>query len=183
MMTEFVKGGFSMQDVAIHQPRVYVGLPRKGACFRIHPDADRTTNGYVYFGRDKQWYLLKSELVEREHLEGKILGLYRGQLFQGVDRQGGSLIVVVSTSGDPVVSGALLAVMEQAKTAWYERQVVQYAFIPRPEIDDLPRWPAQTLEALLNDAFEDRYLATLEHPVLAAAKGCSTAVGGVGLGR
>lgn len=163
---------FKLDDIRINQPNTYAGLPRKGTIFRVHDDPDRSTEGYVFYS-GKNWFLVAAELVESEELVGKVPNLYRGKLMQAVDRQGGSFVVVVATSGDVEVSNDLLGVMENAKSLWIERlKNTQYGFAPRPDIVQQPHWPDASFEELLNEAFPgERYIDSLEHIVSHGMKG------------
>ena len=158
---------FSLAEVKIDRKKIEAGLPKKGSCFRIHPDMDRTLEGYVFFTRNG-WLLFRAELVEKEGLMGKLQNLYRGKMFQGIDRQGDTFISVVATSGDPIVSADLLEVMEQAKEQWVERKSdVQYGFIPRPDIAHIPKWPNDNFEDVINDAFQgDHFVSSVDHPAI-----------------
>ncbi len=162
---------FKLEDVRINQPNTYAGLPRKGTIFRVHDDPERAADGYVFFS-GKNWFLVAAELVESEELVGRVPNLYRAKLMQAVDRLGGSLVLVIGTSGDTSVSADLIEVMERAKTEWTERLAdVQYGFVPRPEIVQQPHWPEASFEEVLNEAFSgDRYIDSLEHMVFQEVK-------------
>jgi hypothetical protein len=144
---------------------IRVGKPTKGQFFRVHPDADKTFDVYLYENGEKDGlYVVANAMVP--HMEDTV------RLFR--------LLLAVTRHGDPFLwalrlphkehdtwADSALAVAEVAKTHWTRRitemaNQCYTAQIAKGELGE-PEWPVTPFEELIELGFKNRIIDSTDH--------------------
>jgi hypothetical protein len=163
-----------VQKVLIKVP---VRKPVRQAFFRVHPDPAFSLDTAVIdlkIGADRDVYLVAPEL--RPQLVDEIVAI---RLFTVIDRQGTVTLWPCRLAGP---DGRLntwyetaLQAAELAKSRWIRITADQSlgGYQPHAASGALPEpeWPDVTFEELLKLAFKDRYIDSLDHPVVKTLRG------------
>jgi hypothetical protein len=157
-----------------HLFEVPVRKPGKETWFRVHPTNEMPT-ALLEVGEermDKEVFLVDQslwpELMSKESTFGPRL-LVQYQTRQGVNALWAVKLQVAGQKMNPWTRSALKAV-ELAKTRWVRLQSDTALGAYRAEtatgIGDEPRWPDYDFVKLLEIAFKNRRIESLDHPVL-----------------
>ena len=153
---------FSLEDIAIEQITYEAGLPRKGSLFRIHP-SNMLQAFVIYY--NKKWYLCNLSLISNiKKTLPFIPSVYHANLYQAIDSNNCGQIILISLGGS--TGEDYLKSIEIAKEVWVERlNSNQVIFEPKPDYQKHPDW-SMDFKTLINLAFKDCYIASLDHPIL-----------------
>lgn len=154
---------------------VPVTKPPKTGFVRVHPDGERQLQAMVLHLKDAgEFYLIDPDIqgAIAEELTPMVL-------FQAVTREGQVFIWPVPLPGpdgrhNPWHKAALIAA-ETAKTRWVRvtANMGRGSYDVRAAVADYgePEWPEKSFHELLNFAFGDKFIASLDHPVLRKLRG------------
>ena len=149
--------------------------PNKQDYVRVHPSEDyQLTTALLELKEERETYLVAPDL--RHELFGELVPV---TIFTAINRQG---VVFLWPCRLPDETGrsnswheSALEAVERAKSTWTriaaDMSLGAYRIweaggdLPEPE------WPEQSLRDLLSIAFKDRYIDSLDHPVLKRLRG------------
>lgn len=146
--------------------------PRSDEWFTVHPDPEfsQETNALIV-AADFSYYLVDPSIVPQlEGADYKVMNLHTA-----ITARGSIFMLTVGTGSDGF-SESLRAAVEQAKEGYVrvasntaERQYD--AFLPKKEIPP-PVWPADlTFDGVMEMAFKDRVIDSVNHPVIKGLHG------------
>jgi hypothetical protein len=155
-----------------------VRKPGREVWFRVHPGEDYRLNTLVLQLKDEEaeTYLLSSSLQSLQSVETTVRPV---TLFTGINRAGAVFLWPVSLPGpdgrDNEWFRTAREAAQVAMTRWIrleaDRNANGYAYrITSAELPE-PSWPAKTFGELLKVAFRDRFIDSLDHPVLKRLRG------------
>jgi hypothetical protein len=161
-----------------HLLSVPVRKPGKEAFFRVHP-TNRLETAVVEIGAemgDSETFLVEPELwpalVSEPAFHPCLLVHY--QTRQGVNALWKIKLPRPGDRVNPWTQSALLA-LARAETEWVrlksDRVLGAYTVETATGITETPRWPDYGFAKLLEIAFRDRRVTSLEHPVLKRLRG------------
>jgi hypothetical protein len=155
--------------------RVPVRRPYKQDFVRVHPDPRYALDtASIELKDDGEWYLVAP--AYRAPLAAEIKPV---RLYTAITRQGALFLWPCRLVGPDGRSNpwfdTLLEAAELAKSRWVrvvaDRNLGGYqAYAALDELSD-PDWPAESLQQLLRVAFRDRYIDSIDHPVLKRLQG------------
>jgi hypothetical protein len=161
---------------------VPVRKPRRTEFFRVRDGSDHTVDAPVIVhedGMESSTYWLSPQVRPELNAElGEALRMVR--LFTCMNKRGvmffwpARLPTAAGNSGRAWHQSALL-VAEEAKRLWVKmignRDLGAYEYVKA--LGDLgePQWPEKTFRELIETAFRDRVIDTMEHPVVRDLRG------------
>jgi hypothetical protein len=156
---------------------IRVDKPNKEHFVRVHPDPDmRLETWVIELKDDRETYLVDPPLVA--DLAGETT-LRAVALFTAVTRQGDVFLWKVSLPGSDGKQlewhRTLMEAAAMAESKWV--RVVANISIGGYEAYEAtgnlpePKWPEMSMEQILSVAFKNRYIDTLNHPVLQRLRG------------
>jgi hypothetical protein len=156
------------------QTTIPVRKPGSRNFFRVHPDEGyRLYNVPVVEDDKHEWYILATELEVPEDLERFIAHV---NLITCLNHKGTLFLWPYKNSTNDWSKSAS-CIVRQAVDEWVRLQAdmdangyrVEKAPAELRQIN--PTWPDMTFEEVLNAAFEDKCIDSLEHPVIRSLRG------------
>jgi hypothetical protein len=169
-----------LDDIAVEKILTTVPVKRsKDQFFRVHPGSDFTLDTYVLeheSGMERTTYLVAPGLWPQlaDHLR-------KVRLFTAIDKRGN---VFLWPAKLPTADGSgsarswyqsALHAAEQAKELWVKIQgnkaIGAYdVVVAKGDLGD-PSWPDHSLQELIKIGFRDRFIDSLDHPVVREING------------
>lgn len=154
---------------------VPVRKPGNQTFVRVHPGADWSMAALILqLKEDGECYFVMPTLA------GDLAQEVRAkQLYTYVGRDGNVALWPVNLPGDDgrldQWSQSAHSAAEMAKTSWVRlvanRHVGAYDVYEAPNVSDEPVWPELTFREVLNLAFKDRLITSLDHPIVKRLRG------------
>jgi hypothetical protein len=154
---------------------VPVRKPGKQEFFRVHPGEDhRLEAGLLELKEDREVFLVQPDLMAELAEEA---APYR--LYLAVARSGAVFLWHVRLPGpdgrrnpwhDSADKGALLAMREWVRLVANQAAGMYDTYTARAALPE-PEWPELPMRELLRLAFADRFITSLDHPVLRKLRG------------
>lgn len=153
---------------------VEVCKPGSQEWFRVHPDEKYRFQTVVLSLKSDNHYYLVDPVLHAE-LADDIQPVI---LFMAITTQERLFIWPVRLPKDGVADKFIqtdLVAARTAETQWTRRYWVPTLKMHRirawESLENKPRWPERTFEEIIKIAFKDRYIRTLEHPIVKALRG------------
>ena len=168
----------SFDEIVGAQPiraNVAVRKPGPQEWFQVHPDSTwRLQTTILQLKEEGESYLVSPAL--RAELWEEILPIV---LYTAVSRQAEPFLWPVRL---PKVDGRIdkfiemdLTAAKVAETKWVRRywvpEIKSHKILAAKNLTDIPVWPDVGFEELLKIAFRDRFISTLDHPVVKNLRG------------
>lgn len=157
------------------QTTVPVRKPGKRNFFRVHPEEEyRLYNVPVVEDDNHEWHILAPELEIPDDLERFVSHV---NLFTCINHKGTLFLWPFKNSTNDWSKSAS-RITRRAVTEWVRLQADMDANGYRVETAPAelravePEWPDMTFEEILNAAFEDKCIDSLDHPIIRSLRGC-----------
>jgi hypothetical protein len=155
---------------------VLVSKPNKQSFIRVHPGPEwRLLTGILEIKEDRETFMIAPEL--RAELAAETV---RVELYSAITRQGTFFLWPVKVPGVDGRSNlwheSAVAAAQEAMTKWVRvganMQARAYEVMQAVEQIPEPVWPtSKSFEELVRLAFKDRYIASMDHPVVRGLRG------------
>ena len=152
--------------------------PKPDEFFRVMPGEKYTTDvNILQMKTDNEWYLVDEDILPEIQLESQLKVM---QLYVCVTQNSTPFVCLIP---QPDSEGRLNSwhesghkSMEEAKNFWVRRQADKsnggylITKASNAQLPD-PKWPTESLEDLIDKAFDRYYIDKLDHPVLRRLRG------------
>jgi hypothetical protein len=154
---------------------VPVRKPNKQAFVRVHPDPTWQQSALILqLQEDGECYYVHPDLYSELAREARPKLLYTY-----VTRDGNVALWPINLPSEDgrldAWSQSAHTVAQMAQSGWMRlasnRDVGAYDAYPATAITDEPVWPEKTFKEILSLAFKDRFIATMDHPIVKRLRG------------
>lgn len=159
-------------EIEESQKRIALRKPDKQEYFRVHPDKKYRIDALLlYFDQEKRFYFAAPSIQKDVRSE-----LVSVKLVTCINRRGDVFLwpLKISSRQNNWTTSAL-AGAEAAIENWIrlkpDLNAERYRSLKALSMLDAPEWPDESFENLINRAFQDTQIHSLDHPVIKKLRG------------